>query len=91
MREGNGRQGGGRDEQQGRDNRRDEGRGHDAPTTKTKAVYALTERGERTYWTRVGIAFVNKDQSLTLRLEALPVSGTLQVRDDEPRDDGERR
>lgn len=91
MREGNGqRQGGGRDEQQGRDNRRDEGRGRDAAPTKTKAVYALTERGEKTYWTRVGIAFVNKDDSITVKLEAFPVSGTLQIRDDEARDD-ERR
>jgi hypothetical protein len=37
-----------------------------------KAVYALTERGGKTYWTRVGIAYVNRDDSLTLRLDALP-------------------
>ena len=53
----------------------------------TKAVYAITEKGEKSYWTKVGVAYVNKDGSITCRLDALPVSGTLQVRDD---DRGER-
>lgn len=48
-----------------------------------KVVYAITERNEKSYWTRVGVAYINKDDSLTIRLDALPVSGTLQVRDDE--------
>jgi hypothetical protein len=55
----------------------------------TKAVYALTERGDRTYWTRIGSAFANRDGSTTCKLDALPVSGTLQIRDDEPRDERE--
>jgi hypothetical protein len=33
------------------------------------------------YWNRVGIAFVNADGSLSVKLEALPVSGELQIRD----------
>ena len=49
-------------------------------------VYALTERDQKTYWTRVGAAFKNRDESLTIVLEALPVSGRLQVRKDEPRE-----
>jgi len=49
-------------------------------------VYALTERDGKTYWTRVGAAFKNRDDSLTIVLEALPVSGRLQVRKDEPRE-----
>jgi len=53
-----------------------------------KVVYAITERGEKSYWTRVGVAYENRDHSLTLKLDALPVSGTLQVRDEEAR--GER-
>lgn len=52
---------------------------------RTKAVFAITERGDKSYWTRVGVAYTNRDGSLTLRLDALPVSGTLQVRDEEPR------
>lgn len=52
----------------------------------TKAVYMITEReGARSLWTRVGSAWVNRDSSITLRLDALPLSGTLQVRDPEPR------
>lgn len=53
----------------------------------TKVVYAITEKGEKSFWTRVGVAYVNRDASLTIKLDALPVSGTLQVRDD---DRGER-
>jgi len=53
------------------------------------AVFALTERGERTYWTRVGSAFTNRDGSITCKLDALPVSGTLQIRDEEPRHERE--
>jgi hypothetical protein len=54
-----------------------------------KAVFAITERGDKSYWTRVGVAYVNRDGSLTLKLDALPISGTLQVRDEDPRRDRE--
>jgi hypothetical protein len=37
------------------------------------------------------IAYVNKDGSLTFKLDALPVSGTLQIRSDESRNGEERR
>lgn len=51
-------------------------------TAKTKAVYMITEReGARSIWTRIGSAWVNRDSSITLRLDALPLSGTLQIRD----------
>ena len=53
---------------------------------RTKAVFAITERGEKSYWTRVGVAYTNRDGSLTLKLGALPVSGTLQVRDDDAKE-----
>jgi hypothetical protein len=52
-----------------------------------KAVFVLTEKmtpdGTRTFWTRVGAAFDNKDGSVTVRLDALPLSGTLQIREDD--------
>jgi hypothetical protein len=52
-----------------------------------RAVFVLTEKmtpdGTRTFWTRVGAAFENKDGSVTVRLDALPLSGTLQIRDDD--------
>jgi len=52
-----------------------------------KSVYVITEKtteqGVRTFWTKVGKAFDNRDGSITLKLDALPLSGTLQVRDDD--------
>jgi hypothetical protein len=61
---------------------------HQRPEART--VYAITERGERSYWTKVGVAFENRDRSITVQLDALPVSGRLQIREDEVRN-GERR
>ncbi len=55
-------------------------------TNKIKAVFTVTERGGKSYWTRVGVGFINSDGSLTLRLDAIPVNGQLQVRDHEPYD-----
>jgi hypothetical protein len=55
----------------------------DEQTSKTmKVVWTVVERGQgKSFWTRVGVGFVNRDGSLTLRLDAIPMSGTLQVRD----------
>lgn len=55
-----------------------------------KVVYTITEReGGKSYWTRIGVGFVNQDGSINLRLDAVPVAGTIQVRDWEPRDRGD--
>lgn len=54
---------------------------------KMKVAYVITERGERSYWNRIGAAFTNKDGSITVKLDAVPMSGTLQIRDYEPRED----
>lgn len=57
---------------------------------KMKIVYAITSREakpgsadttSKKYWHRVGVAFVNRDGSLSVKLEALPVSGELHIRD----------
>jgi hypothetical protein len=57
---------------------------------KMKIVYAITSREAKPgsanatpkkYWHRVGVAFVNRDGSLSVKLEALPVSGELHIRD----------
>lgn len=56
-----------------------------------KIVYTVVERGPgKSFWTRVGVGFVNRDGSMNLKLDAIPVNGTLQVRDWEERD-GVRR
>jgi hypothetical protein len=54
-----------------------------------KMVWTMVERSQgngptKSYWTRVGVGFVNRDGSINLRLDAIPISGTLQVRDWEP-------
>ena len=57
-----------------------------------KTVFAITERGEKSFWTKIGAAFTNKDGSITVQLDALPVSGRLQIREQEDREErGERR
>lgn len=52
-------------------------------TAKLKDVYVISERGddEKAYWQRIGIAFVNKDDSLNVVLDALPISGKLHIRE----------
>lgn len=34
----------------------------------------------KSFWTKVGVAFRNKDDSWSLELQALPVNGRLQMR-----------
>jgi hypothetical protein len=64
----------------------------DANGQNMKAVFAVVERGPgKSFWVRVGVGFVNRDGSITLKLDAIPVNGTLQVREWESRDDGARR
>ncbi len=49
-----------------------------------KDVYAIYESRndtrERSRWVRVGVAFENRDGSLNVLLDALPLSGRLQIR-----------
>lgn len=54
---------------------------------KMKYVYVISGKGERKYWTKVGVAFVNRDGSLNCKLESLPVDGELHIRDASPRED----
>jgi hypothetical protein len=48
-----------------------------------KTVYTVVDRGpgNKSFWVRIGVGFTNRDGSLTIRLDALPVSGSLQVRE----------
>jgi hypothetical protein len=59
---------------------------------KVKIAYTVVEREKdgRQFWVRVGAAFVNRDGSLNVRLDAMPVNGKLQIRDYQPRDAGDR-
>jgi hypothetical protein len=54
-------------------------------------VYAIPESkdGERGFWTRIGVAFTNRDGSITLLLDALPLgTNRLQVREPKPVPEG---
>ena len=50
-----------------------------------KIAYQINERSGRSFWTRMGVAFVNSDGSLNVKLEAIPVNGELHIRDYVPR------
>lgn len=43
-------------------------------------VYVIHSRGERKFWSKVGIGFDNPDGSIELVLESLPVDGKLHIR-----------
>ena len=51
-----------------------------------KEVYTVASNGERNFWVRIGAAFVNKDDSLKVMLDALPVNGQLVIRDPKPKE-----
>lgn len=49
-------------------------------------VYTIVEKpGERGIWLEIGVAGVNKDGSISTKLDALPVNGMLHMREYEPR------
>lgn len=60
-----------------------------------KQIVAVVERGEgadaKKFWTRIGVAFENRDGSWNLRFDYFPTSAstTVQLRDIEARDDRE--
>lgn len=58
------------------------------PAKRPLAVYAIIERNKKSYWMKLGAAFGNRDGSITLYLDAVPV-GThrLQIREQRPWDE----
>jgi hypothetical protein len=46
-----------------------------------KDVYTIKTNGKKNYWVKIGSAFVNKDASLNVYLDAMPLSGELNIRD----------
>jgi len=55
--------------------------------SKMKIVYVISERGTKSYWNRIGVAFLNSDGSINVKLDAVPVSGELQIRDYSAKED----
>ena len=60
---------------------------------KPKGVYVIieNERLEKPLWKRVGTAFINRDESLNILLDALPLNGKLHVRELKDREEGQER
>ena len=49
-----------------------------------KIVYSIIEReNDHNIWVKIGAGWINRDGSLNLRLDALPLSDRLQIRDAE--------
>ena len=79
----------------------------DAPTTPNESrsegtskpfqtVYTIVERERdgRSFWLKIGAAFVNRDGSLHVKLDAMPTNGQLHIREnksfEERQQDAER-
>ncbi len=58
---------------------------------KAFAVFTIVETDEHATWRRVGSAFVNRDGSYNLYLEALPVNGKLHMREYQEQPPGHER
>ena len=62
------------------------------PTTEPrmtwKPVFTIVERqgSEKKFWVRIGTAFTNRDQSINVRLDAIPVNGQIQIREPDEED-----
>ena len=53
------------------------------PKKKFKPVFVIIDRDgmKKPYFLRIGTAFINHDESINVRLDAAPLSGTLHIRD----------
>jgi len=49
----------------------------------TKEVFVIEKNGDKSFWHRCGIAFVNRDGSLNLKLDLFP-NVQIQIRDKKP-------
>ncbi len=54
-------------------------------TRKQRNVYGIVEKPglKKAIWVRLGIAHINHDQSINVYLDALPMGGKLQIREEE--------
>jgi hypothetical protein len=60
-------------------------------STHRKKVLCPLDRNGKTYWMRIGSAFINKDGSTNVYLDAYPTDRKLQIRDLDARDLQPRR
>ena len=60
-------------------------------TARMMEVYTIVDKEgfERSFWVKVGACFPNRDGSLNVYLDALPLNGRLQIREKGKGDSGE--
>ena len=58
-------------------------------SNQAKDVYTIIKTGEKAFWQKIGRAYVNKDGSLNVHLNALPLNGELNIRDPRLRGESE--
>jgi hypothetical protein len=53
-----------------------------APGTRM-VVYTITEKpgSDKSFWSKIGSAWINRDSSINIQLDALPVNGKLHLRE----------
>ena len=52
-----------------------------------KDVFTIIESADgKSFWRKLGAAFTNRDGSLTVGLDAVPVNGRLHIRDPKEKD-----
>ena len=47
------------------------------------AAYNVVERNGKRFWSRVGSAFHNRDGSMNIYLDSVPLGGKIQIREDD--------
>ena len=52
-------------------------------------LFNIIAKGEDKFWTRIGAAFVNRDGSLNVVLNTIPLDGKLHIRDPKPPKSGD--
>jgi hypothetical protein len=53
--------------------------------SRMKIVYVVLDRYSRAAYSRIGVAFVDSDGSMRVKLEAIPLSGEMHIVDYIPR------
>lgn len=51
-----------------------------------KILYLLTKSGERTFWNRAGVGFINNDGSINVKMDMFP-DVSFQLRDQNTKED----
>lgn len=75
-----------------RDTRR-RGSSNDNAKPKMLIAYVIVESktdDQKAFWNQIGVAFVNRDGSINVKLDAVPVDGKLQLRERQENDGGAR-